>query len=418
MLLLLLASPLVVELASGAQDLAPYKMLNRKKQRPGEHRQSHSSMHQVLVRPSAGKGADKIQFGLMAKSYYGTNMKEMYFKMDVIMSLGWVDHRVTHLIPAHLDKLTMSTEEASSKVWMPEIGISNRDIDKYEIISSAVSIFKTGEVLRVERAQVRISELFELTQYPFDTQHLHVKIASSKYMADEIVLVPSPVEGSSGVVETFWGSFDLQGWNISTFEEKDADLIKSRGVLDVVVKRNLEKYGQDHLMPTFIILTVSWAVFFMPFHGPFVTPRLVLSILALLVFTQLIIKSQIPLPGAAPFNWNDLLNQQIQMWIFATVVINMFSEILHHTFHLPERAEKINFEAKVLIPVLSSFNVILTLTAGQYKWVSLDHAALAAQTISVITLVGYIVWTLYMTRKDMKAKEMRAVEKAAAAAAK
>lgn len=376
--------------------LSPTYMLSR--------HASALSFDEAHVRPNAGKEADKIQFGLVAKDYHGSNLKRNWFKVNIVISLRWRDPRVSRLVPAGLDMISMSTREANNKIWMPEIVVSNRDIDEYDVISSSVSIFRSGEVLRVERNQVRVCDLFKLSEYPFDTQHLEIKIASSKYMLNEVVLVPSPVKNSSGIAEDAWGGYDLQGWHVATMEEADGDLVKSRGVLDVTVIRNLDKYAQDHLMPTFIVITISWAVFYFPFAGPFITPRLVLSILSLLTFTRIMIKSCRPLPGAAPFNWNDLLNQQIQILIFATVVLNIFSEICFHTFGIPQIAKKINLDGKSLLPCLSIFNLVIILSAGRLKWLSLVHATVVVQIVSFGALGGYVGWILYLVHKEMNQK--------------
>merc|ERR1719238_109464 len=132
-------------------------------------------------------------------------------------------------------------------------------------------------------------------------------------------------------------------------------------MLKVNVKRGLEKYKQDHLVPAFILVVISWAVFYFPFVGPFITPRLVLSILALLTFTNLMIKSTTALPGAAPFNWNDLFNQQIQVLMFMTIVINVATEVIHHSLDLPEISKKVTYEAKFVLPALSAGNIIIIL---------------------------------------------------------
>merc|ERR1719424_182646 len=118
------------------------------------------------------------------------------------MSLRWQDPRVVQIIPKHLDKLVLSTREADDKIWMPKIVVTNRDIEMYEIISSSVTIFRSGEVSRVERALVRILYKFALDDYPFDTQNLKLIIASTKYMMDDVVLQPSLNRKVNGVDET------------------------------------------------------------------------------------------------------------------------------------------------------------------------------------------------------------------------
>lgn len=362
---------------------------------------------QTVLRPNAGKGVDKIEFGLTAKNFYGTNLKKNTFKVDIVMSVMWKDDRVIAMIPAAQKKMVMSTTQAEDMIWMPSVVITNRDIEMYEIISSSVTIFKSGDVLRVERAMVRVCDLFKLNEYPFDSQNLDIKIGSSKYMTNEVVLVPSTNEKVSGVAEKIWGDYYLLGWEQTVYEDIDGNLKKSRGMLKVHVKRGLEKYRQDHLVPAAILVVISWAVFYFPFVGPFITPRLVLSILALLTFTNLIIKSTSALPGAAPWNWNDLFNQQIQVLMFMTIVINVLTEILHHTLEVPDIAKRVNHEAKIVLPLMSAGNVVIILSAAYYEYLSLNTVTYITQAMVAILLGSYIYWIISITRAEIKAKEAR-----------
>jgi len=347
----------------------------------------------LTFRPSAGKGVDTVKFGVWAKNFYGTDLKKMNFKLDMVLSTRWKDQRVIRLIPAGDDKLTLPWSQALKQVWMPAVVVTNRDIDKYEIISSSVTVFKTGEVLRVERAQTRIMKKFKLEDYPFDVQHLDVKVASSRYMLDEVALLPDM--NASGVDEDVWGLYKLSAWSSQVYEDRDRYLQKSRGVLKIQVKRQLGKYFDDHLVPTAIILTISCAVFYFPFAGPFTTPRLALSILSLLQFTNLMIKSAKELPGSAPFNWNDLFNQQIQTMMFITITLNIFTEVAHHTFQNEKLARMLNNEGKILIPLLSMINIVIVLGCGSQKWLSLFHATLLTKSIIVCLLGAYGAYVNY-----------------------
>jgi len=292
----------------------------------------------VDLRPGAGGEADVVKFGLYAKTFYGADLKDNTFRIDIVMSFRWKDARAAKLIPAGLPRVVFSAAQAQGKLWQPDIIITNHGIKQYEVISSNVQVFKSGTVQKVERAQVKINNKFELGNYPFDVQEFRVQIASSKYMSDGLVLVPMEGTGNSGLRDGLFSHslYTLKAWHATVYEEADGDLVKSRGMLDLVAYRRLDKYTQDHLVPTAIILMVSWGVFFFPFAKPFVTPRLVLSIVALLTFTHLILKSGSSLPGSAPFNWNDLLNQVIQILIFNTILINLISEMCCHHFELEE----------------------------------------------------------------------------------
>jgi len=355
----------------------------------------HTAANPILVRPNAGKGPEKVLFGLRAKNFYGSNLKRFRFSLDLVMTIRWTDPRVVALLPEGVDKFSMAWKDAEKKMWMPGIVVSNRDIEQYEIVSASVTIYRSGEVRRVERANARVMKKFELQDYPFDTQDLAVNVASSKYMLDEVVLSPDPDTKSSGVDEDIWGLYDFVSWKTETREQSDGDLVKSRGVLSVRVRRSLDKYSQDHLMPSFIVLMISWAVFYFPFANPFITARLALSILALLQFTNLIIKSTKELPGAAPYNWNDLFNQQIQTLMFVTILLNIVSEICFHSFQNEKLARGLNNEAKLLMPMLSIINISLIGGGCKYHWMSLAHTIIVTKVVLFVLLALYISYAFY-----------------------
>lgn len=364
------------------------------------------------LRPGAGGPADVIAFGMYAKNFYGADLKTNTFRVDMVMSLRWKDDRSIKLVPDSLQRVVLSGQQASAKLWEPEMVITNHDILQYEVISTSVQVHKSGEVEKVVRAQVKVSSRFELNSYPFDTQKLKVRIASAKYMANDLVLVPMASGESNGLKDGLFDgtSYWLKSWNASVYEEADGDLVKSRGLLEIEVKRHLDKYWQDHLVPTGIVLVISWAVFYFPFATPFITPRLVLSIMALLTFTNLMIKSSSLLPGAAPFNWNDLFNQTIQRLMFVTIVINIFSEMCFHHFKLEDLGRSINHEGKVLQPCLSMLNIVMILGLGRYGMLSLWLATVLAQVLLIAILAAYAYWCV---RRFFKAQaEVQKMESA------
>lgn len=363
---------------------------------------SSGEVDEKAVRPSAGGKADKIGFGLFAKNFYGADLKTNTFRIDLVITLAWKDARAIKQVPDDLERVVLSSAEAAKKVWMPEIVVTNREINAYNVISSEVQVFKSGQVEQVDRVQVRASNNFEMNNYPFDVQDFRVKIASSKYMAEDLVLTPMTTNGSSGLNDNLFAgtSYKTHKWSTLVYEERDSNLVKSRGMLEIVVNRNLDKYTQDHLVPTGIALMISWAVFYFPFAQPFITPRLCLSIITLLTFTNLMIKSSSLLPGAAPFNWNDLFNQFIQTLMFLTIVLNIASEICFHQFQVENLARKINHEAKVLAPAFSLGMIAIILSLGSQDIMSLNNATLLTHSMIIVILGIYAFWCVMRFRAE------------------
>jgi len=367
----------------------------------------------VTARPSASSGTpDEVTFGIYAKTFLGASMNENSFDLDYVLSLKWNDPRVASILPAGMKKQTLSGEQAHKTIWMPEIVVTNRAIKGYEVISTVVVVHKNGDVEKVERATVTCRSIFNLEQYPFDMQHFRLKIASNEYMLDELVMKPSNNMSESGVSDAIFDAwqYDLRAWKVYSFEEADGAMKKSRGVLQIDGKHSLGKYGEAHLLPTALLLIISFAVFWFPFLTPFVTPRMVLSILALLSFTGFMIKSSDLLPPGAPTNWNDVFNECVLALMSSAIVINIMSEVSEHQLHLPHLGQTINHEAKIVYPGHSVILLSLVVSGGKYKWISVGTAQVLVRVLFAIITSGYIAYCVqriffFKAEKDAKDKE-------------
>jgi hypothetical protein len=351
----------------------------------------------VTTRPSVGKGPDVVTFGLFGKSFYGINLKTNSFVIDLVMTLKWVDKRVTSLIPEGLPNMTLSKLDSEKKIWLPGIAVTNRDIGKYDLISTAVFINTEGEVFKVERATAVVKNKFLLDDFPFDRQRLVTQIASHKYMADQVQLQPS-TEGVGVNKDLFDGeSYSLTDIKASAIEDGNGALKKSRGLLTLTVDRDNAQYVQSHLIGTVVMTMMSWAVFWFPFSPPFTTPRLTMSIVSLVNFTYLTISSASVLPPGAPPNWNDIINQAILTLMFSTVVLNILSEICLHQLKVEELAKAVNHECKALMPFLSILCLSLILSAAGHveanRWMSYATASTVVHCVLTIGVGGYVALT-------------------------
>jgi len=346
------------------------------------------------LRPSAGGAAQVVTFAIFARQIFGDDLKHNKFSMDAIVALEWNDLRVATLVPSGLNEVSMSGKDALKKIWMPEIVITNRDIRAQETIATTVTIYKSGEVTKIQRSAVRVNNVYELAEYPFDKQKLQVKIASSKYMLRDVLLVPDKDESNSGARKgaTKGTPYTYDAHRIFAFNETDGALKKSRGVLELTVGRAISSYQENHLMPALMLLMISWGVFWFPFEQPFITPRLALSILALLSFTTLLLKSDAALPDSKPYNWNDLFNQQVQAMMFFTITLNIYSEVCKHKFKCNELATAVNNEAKLTLPLLSVVVLTIALTGGAEKWITLTHAGYLCKGLIMVVVVFYIAY--------------------------
>jgi len=360
-----------------------------------------------FVRPNAGKKPETISFGLFGKNFYGVNLKENSFAIDMVMTLKWVDERVTKLIPDGLDELTLSKKSSEEKLWLPHMAVTNRDIDQYDLISTAVMINKKGEVFKVERFTAVVKNKYKLGDYPYDHQKLIAKIASTKYMIDEVVLQPS--KDGNGIADNLLkgSGYEFIDVGASAIKDVDGALKKSRGLLTISIKHDVAKYLQGHMIPCFLLLAVSCGVFYFPFAPPgFITPRVALSTLAMIAFTNLMMNSDDGLPSGAPFNWNDCFNQTIITVMFCNICLNVFSEICNHQLKVESLATHINHECKVLMPFVAILSVgILLANTGPDSTMKLGATSWTVKLILVVFVGGYVAFTLSRIQRALIQKK-------------
>jgi len=337
------------------------------------------------------------------------------------MNFKWMDKRVAALVPEGLDSMTLSKKEAEMKMWLPGIVVTNRDSHKFDLVSTSVMINRKGEVFRVDRATVVVKNKYKLNHYPYDEQDLVVKVASSKYMLDEVILKPSTEKGSMGVADNLMKGYSYKFIDVGASAIKDIDgalMKKSRGLLTISVKRDGKQYFQTHLIPSFLLACISFGIFYFPFIAPFITPRVKLSILALLAFTNLTIMSNNALPDSAPFNWNDLLNQTVLTLMFSNVFMNILSEVCFHQLKLDDLAKCINHENKVVAPFVFMLSVGTVLsTAGPGGYMSLGHAGIVVKVQILVIVGGFLAFNMHRISTLLKEAEAKAKAKAKEASA-
>jgi len=347
---------------------------------------------EVSVRPHTGGAPEMVSFGIYGKNFYGLDMINEAFTIDSVLTLQWSDDRAKKLLPSGQNSLTLSDKDSKAKLWLPDVAITNHNIKGYELISTSVTVNSSGTVTKVERSISIIKNRYTVAAFPWDTQVLVLKVASATYMLDDVKLVPSKDRDLSGVTKDFLDGegFTLVSAVTSEFEEIDGALKKSRGVMAITIHRDIDKYFQSHFVPAILLLFISYAVFWLPFITPFITPRMALSILSLLSFTTLTLKTDQMLPPGAPLTWNDVFNQNCQTLMFFTICLNVFAEVTLHQLKRGDLARQMNHECKVLwFGMLGSTLIVIILCSD---WTMLSTASMITKVMLGVLMGVYVTW--------------------------
>jgi len=353
------------------------------------------------LRPNAGGLPDIVQFGIFCKHVFGIDMKEGTFTADAVLTFRWADPRNAQLVPAGLQSVTLPPHVARKKIWLPDVGISNRALKGIDVISTAFIIEKSGLVTKVERVLGVIKNKFFVRAFPFDKQVLKLRVASSTLMLDELQLVPLNGSHYFGVNEgVFAGSdFIFQKTNQTEVQEEDGTLRKSRGELSIYVDRMSDTYVGALLMPEALIMIISYSAFWFPLTAPFAMPRVATALIAFLSLMTLSLRTNAMLPVRGGLSWMDLFESNAQSLMFCSAVLNILALSGHHSFEAHDTARLINHELKVAFPVLAAitFAVIFNRTDGS----GLEWMATITQFVHVLFAAVYVPFCLYRLRAEV-----------------
>ncbi|CAE7346471.1 glvI [Symbiodinium pilosum] len=364
----------------------------------------HADRHESSKDRGALTGPREVMFGIFCRRVYDVDVIKKTWTGDIVLTTSWNDPEVAQVLPVGKEDTRYSTDDARKLIWLPDIGVTNRDFKNVEIISSSVKIWSSGWATKVERMLVTMTNDFDTSAFPFDKQTLQVIVASEKLMADELVLKPHSDKTLIGVKDDvltgtgFGGSGGAKpDYGISSFKETDALLVKSRGLFQIHIVRGFGAAARQIFGPTMTLLLVSYSVFYFPMVPAFTMPRVASSVISLLGEMTLLTKTKVP------DSWTDVYNEMVCLLIGSVSVLSLTMEITFHSYKNEELAKKLAFAYRVLYPVvfLVLFTIVLCFSSGAFN----DVCAYLVRTIVCLLLVANFVWVRRSLASDGKTEE-------------
>lgn len=177
------------------------------------------------------------------------------FTLNIFYRAQWHDPREVHNDGGPITKKL-------SEVWNPNIQITNRQ-KIFDTMDDVVTIEPDGTVTQVQRVWGDFSQILDLVDFPFDTQKFEVTMVSVGHSTDEVQFVLEE-ELRSGISPEFslpdWEILGHEAWghNTSIFEGMAE---ASMFTVSLKAKRHNEYYVVKVILPLFLIVAMSWIVF-------------------------------------------------------------------------------------------------------------------------------------------------------------
>ncbi len=220
----------------------------------------------------AGTEPETVWIGLKIDQIADINQKEENYTIVGTLQMRWKKARLAfepglgenEFRTYNLDQFLVILSDLNIR-W-PEISFYNQQ-GRLAIQNQIVCLNKDGHAQYFERftATLQAPE-FDFRRFPFDTQRFKVKI-DSVFSDDEFVFLELP--GFSGLGDKL-GEEEWVVSNVSTkisTQQETTGLPASRFTLEFTAHRHLNYYAMRILIPSLLIVLVSWFSFFLRDFG-------------------------------------------------------------------------------------------------------------------------------------------------------
>lgn len=292
-----------------------------------------------------------VKTGFYLLDLISINEHDQTFNADVYFMFSWKDPRL--MFTGDKDHPQIYAEEAAveklSTIWWPDpefINTGARNIN-----NETLYIYPDGSVEYVLGFTTDFWHAFDYRRFPFDSQKLKILISSFIWNKDWLVFVadPSELDYSKSSAITFQEravkQIDAEVFNEKRGFEPDT---YSTFVATISIKRNPSFYLYQVFIPNFIVLLITYCIFYID-PSEF-SSRLFIGLTGLLVFTatKFVIDADLPRLG-----YITLLDKLFFIFYFCasiTVILSLIQRITMEKKH--PLAKKLDKYARLYVPVL------------------------------------------------------------------
>src|SRR5260370_7290749 len=216
----------------------------------------------LIDRPNADSGPTQISVGIWVADISNIDSAQQNFTAELAVVLRWKDSRL-----AHTGKGIV--RYPLEQIWHPRVGIVNETNSVSRKFPDSVEVDPDGTVTSRQRSAGAFTQPLRLQSFPFDRQTFRVQLVAVRYQSNEVMFVPDQVwiqdglKGGGGISP----SVTLPDWTIEKWELKPlvyalAPRHQYSGyAFKFTAPRNVQPYTLKVFLPSVLILTLSWAVF-------------------------------------------------------------------------------------------------------------------------------------------------------------
>jgi len=304
----------------------------------------------LIGRPTPDSGPTQISVEIWVVDIIGIDSAQQTFTADIAVVLRWKDPRLAHAGNGE-------THYALDEVWNPRVGIANETNSVSRRLPESVEVEADGTVISRQRYVGSFTQPLRLKSFPFDKQTFRVQLVAVRYTPNEVKFVPDQKMIDAGLKEAggIAPSITLPDWTVESWEIKPLDYALGPGLaysgyaFEFTASRKVQYYIWNVILPLVLIVTMSWAVFWIaPSEGGPQISIAVTSMLTLIAY-RFAIDTQLPrLPYTTSLDAFILISTLLVFLSFVEVLV---TTILENKQQI-KLAKTIDRYCRVIFPVI------------------------------------------------------------------
>ena len=296
-------------------------------------------------RPGADAGPTEVRVAISVLDLTGVNDTAQTITANVFIRVRWQDPRLAE------NGAGQKTRNLND-VWHPRIQIFN-DAGTRPTLPAEVEISPDGTVTQRMRVVGAFSEVLRFEDFPFDTQTFSVRLVATGFGADSVRLVADP-EGFAAV-NTQWAvsNWTLLDWGIgpgAALVPAGAQVMEPASLaLDLHMKRNTGYFLTKVILPLFLIVAMSWVVFWVAPEQAATKISVSITSMLTLIANRFMVDALVP--RVSYLTRLDLLILGATVLVFVNLILAVASSVLANQKQA-DRARAIDSRCRVALPVI------------------------------------------------------------------
>ena len=232
----------------------------------------------------------EVYVDLYGLNIFAIDEQEETFEVEAFIYADWFDDRLA-FDPAEAGTETKvfqgetAVELLKTDVWWPDLELvdARGPRDRLHI---TLTIDADGFVTYTERFHANIWQPFFFEEFPFDSHTISFTVAPFFYTSEQVAFLgPEDFLEEGERLEREDLTWETNEWSIDNVEsvvERGDDFEFSTSTMFIDISRLPNFYISNVILPLFLIVAISWAVFWMDFGSMHLADRLSVSFTSVL----------------------------------------------------------------------------------------------------------------------------------------